>query len=161
SRPATGCSAPLSYDGLTKKFQPAVPEWPLARYPAGRRPAGAATMNDASTVAEETSVIARFEVRRRACLAPDGTPCGPLPARAAARFSLLRSGRVPGPACRRRRLRVQAAQRAACCRVPVRRRRHLEGRRVGGDELCRRVEAAGGVRRGQQSVGHLRAAAPA
>jgi len=37
-------------------------------------------MNDSSTFAEDTSVIARFEVRRRAYLAPDGTPHGVLPA---------------------------------------------------------------------------------
>jgi 2-oxoisovalerate dehydrogenase E1 component alpha subunit len=40
-------------------------------------------MNDSSIVAEETSVIARFEVRRRAYLAPDGTPRGAMPAWAA------------------------------------------------------------------------------
>src|SRR5215470_15667958 len=37
-------------------------------------------MNDSSIAAEDTSVIARFEVRRRACLAPDGTPTGVMPA---------------------------------------------------------------------------------
>jgi 2-oxoisovalerate dehydrogenase E1 component alpha subunit len=40
-------------------------------------------MNDSSIAAEDTSVIARFEVRRRAYLAPDGTPRGVMPAWAA------------------------------------------------------------------------------
>jgi pyruvate dehydrogenase E1 component alpha subunit len=40
-------------------------------------------MNDSSIAVEETSVIARFEVRRRAYLAPDGTPHGAIPAWAA------------------------------------------------------------------------------
>src|SRR5215468_10359146 len=41
---------------------------------------GATAMNDSSIAVEETSVIARFEVRRRAHLAPDGTPRGVMPA---------------------------------------------------------------------------------
>src|SRR5215467_4282325 len=41
---------------------------------------GATAMNDSSIAVEETSVIARFEVRRRAHLAPDGTPRGAMPA---------------------------------------------------------------------------------
>ena len=52
-------------------------------------------------------------------------------------------------------LRKRAARRG----LPVRRRRHLEGRRLRGDEFRRRAQAAGGVRRQQQSVGHFRAAA--
>jgi len=44
---------------------------------------GATAMNDSSIAVEETSVIARFEVRRRAYLAPDGTPRGAMPAWAA------------------------------------------------------------------------------
>src|ERR1700751_2179519 len=37
-------------------------------------------MNDSSIAAEDTTVIARFEVRRRAYLAPDGTAGGVMPA---------------------------------------------------------------------------------
>src|SRR5215468_7108702 len=44
---------------------------------------GATAMNDSSIAVEETSVIARFEVRRRAHLAPDGTPRGVMPSWAA------------------------------------------------------------------------------
>src|SRR5215471_6237129 len=44
---------------------------------------GATAMNDSSIAVEETCVIARFEVRRRAYLAPDGTPRGVMPAWAA------------------------------------------------------------------------------
>ena len=75
-----------------------------------------------------------------------------------ARFPVLRAGRLAGAARRRRRLCLQASQGAARRGLPVRRRRHLEGRRVRGDELRRRAQAAGGVRRQQQPVGHLRAA---
>src|SRR5712691_627213 len=50
---------------------------------AGRLSAGAPGMNDRSIVEDDTSIIARFEVRRRACLAPDGSLRGPLPAWAA------------------------------------------------------------------------------
>ena len=46
-------------------------------------------MNDSSIVAEETSVIARFEVRRRAYLAPDGTTRGVMPAWAADATALV------------------------------------------------------------------------
>src|SRR6266571_2727627 len=50
---------------------------------AGRLSAGAPSMNDRSIVEDDTSIIARFEVRRHACLAPDGSLRGPLPAWAA------------------------------------------------------------------------------
>src|ERR1043165_5852322 len=46
-------------------------------------------MNDSSMVAEDTSVIARFDVRRRAYLAPDGTPRGVMPAWADAADALV------------------------------------------------------------------------
>ncbi len=74
------------------------------------------------------------------------------------RLSLLRSGRLAGAACRRRRLCLQVAQGAARRRLPLRRRRHLQGRCLRGDEFRRRPEAARRVRRQQQPVGHLGAA---
>src|SRR6516164_4634319 len=46
-------------------------------------------MNDSSIAAEDTSVIARFEVRKRAYLAPDGTPRGVMPAWAADAAALV------------------------------------------------------------------------
>src|ERR1051326_436259 len=61
--------------GAEKKSPLPVTNCPLVRYPrAGRTGNGATAMNDSSIAVEETSVIARFEVRRRAYLAPDGTP---------------------------------------------------------------------------------------
>ena len=59
-----------------------------------------------------------------------------------ARFPVLRTGRLAGAARCRRRLRLQAPQGAARRRVPARRRRHLQGRRLRGDELRRRAQAA-------------------
>jgi len=50
---------------------------------------GATAMNDSSIAAEDTSVIARFEVHRRAYLAPDGTPGGVMPAWASDASALI------------------------------------------------------------------------
>ena len=73
-------------------------------------------------------------------------------------LSDLRADRDACAASGRRRLRVQAAARAARGRLRPRRRRHLERRLLRGAEWRRRVATAARVRRREQRVGDLGAA---
>ena len=61
-----------------------------------------------------------------------------------ARLPHLRAGRQPCATRGRCRLGLEAAARARVARLPHRRRRHIEGRRLRGDELRRRPASAAG-----------------